>query len=307
MYFVLLLVYVYVFYIKFFNGAINLLRNKNKNYSFNQKKLPVVIEHDMLKGKRCNNQIVKLSRKSINCESLCGGSYMKKTLNNKNNGLDPGIYCVPRELDSCHPYTGKIVKNAHGWTCISKYPFVFSGADADEIVACNGKLIDRLSDSINYIGRIPRDVKVLDNPDIEKLKNGDFRFVCPDQRDNMNNRYVSTDVSRLHTVRNVCAQMLVNDNDRSIPDFENGKCNCNALGHGEYIDSRTGPYCAPKTTQQYFYEPCLKSNNTTNEMLKPCGVLTYDNSTGSSLYKYEIDISTNGLSSKTSQDLEKDY
>lgn len=140
MYFILFFVYLYVFYIKFFTSAANLLRNKISqqvlDYSLNHNITTPAVQHDTVKGKKCNNQIIRLTHESTNCESLCGGSYMKKYLSTKNlyPGLDPGVYCIPRELDSCHPYAGMILKDTHGCSCVSKYPFIFSGVDADEIV-----------------------------------------------------------------------------------------------------------------------------------------------------------------------------
>lgn len=284
------------------------------NISSNDAVSVPIIQYDKIKGKKCNNQIVKLTQKSINCESFCGSSYTKKTLTEKNlyAGLEPGVYCIPYELDTCHPHTGMIVKDAHGWSCISKYPFVFGGADADEIISCNGDIIDRIDPGhpVTYKNKIPRELKIFDNPETEKNSIGEWRFVCPKRYDSMNNQYVSTDVSRLHEVRNVCAQMLVNDAARSIPDFVNGSCICPDR-YLEYNDNRIGPYCAPdanivdKPGIKYFYEPCLKPNQPTDDALKPCPIAVYDDVLSSSLNRYEIGISTMGLSNSTYNDLNK--
>lgn len=316
MYFVFLFIYVYVFYIKLFSIGQSMLNNNKTMFFTNHTprgKLDsgTIIQYDTLKGKSCNNQIVRLTRKSINCESLCGSSYTKKTLDADNlySGIGAGVYCIPRELDSCHPYTGIIVKDSHGWSCVSKYPLAFAGPDADDIVTCNGDLMDRMlpHHPVVYKNKIPRNLQILDNPDRVKTATGEWRFACPPNRtDNMNNHYVSTDVSRLHTVHNACAQMLVNDKGQSMPDFNTGKCVC-PDNYSEYYDARTGPYCAPDlennvTGARYFYEPCLKPNQMVNDMLKPCPLDVYNDAGATSLYKYEIGIS-DGLSVTTYNDL----
>lgn len=327
MYFAFVFIYIYVFYIKLFAAGIGMLRSKTtfesgaittQRHPFDNTNTPagdITIQHDVLKGKKCNNQIVRLEQKSINCESLCGGSYTKKTLTDVNlyPGLDAGVYCVPRVLDTCHPYTGTIAKDSHGWSCVSKYPFVFGGPDADEIVSCDGDLVDAINpeNPVVYRNRIPRYLKIFTNPEHDRNSIGEWRFTCPKRIDFMNNDYVSTDVSRLHTVRNVCAQMLVHDNGRSIPNFEYGVCKCPEGDYSEYSDDRVGLYCAPTArslTEKgigYFYEPCLKPNQPINESLKPCPLAIYQDDNAASLTLTEIGISTGGLSSRAYNDLNK--
>lgn len=323
MYFVFLFVYVYVFYIKTFTKGIDMLYNKKSlnvvapsQHALQPNVVSdVVVQHDKLKGKSCNNHIVRLLRESINCESFCGKSYTKKTLTKINlyPGLDPGVYCIPKSLDTCHPYTGTIIKNLSEWSCVPKYPFVFAGPDADDIISCNGDIIDR-SDPVNpvtYTKKIPKGLKIFDNPDREKNIIGEWRFSCPKRKDHMNNQYVPTDVSRLHTVRNVCSQMMVNDNGRSMPNFVTGKCEC-PTGYLEYFDDRVGPYCAPNVQTggggkglEYFYEPCLKPDHPVNYTLKPCAAGVYRDDASSSLNRFEIGISTGGLSADTYEYLNK--
>lgn len=282
------------------------LLNEPDTVDYNNINTTVELDNN-INNKLCNNQIIKLTDESVNCLNVCkDGEYIKRTINYA--GFEPGPYCVPLNLSSCHPFAGIIVKDmVNKWTCMSVYPTVFGGRNADEIVACDGNLFDSAARK-TYHGQIPSDLMIYSNPEHETNADGSFRFSCPIKNDHMNNPYISTDISRLHTIPNKCARALFNDSGKSYPDFINGTCTC-TNSFVSYNNDRDPPYCAPmlkKTdTVQQFYEPCMNINAPFDMNTKPCGSVTITGKNLSALYKYDLYISKIGVSDYIVQDLQR--
>lgn len=302
---------MYVFYIRSYSAAVRLLTTDGfdydtMSYDASNLDLSASLSTDALGAdKRCNNQVIKMTDDTADCNSVCpGGGYEKRVTAGR--GRVPGdAYCVPVVLNSCHPNAGVVVKDTAGWSCVSLYPAVFGGRDADEIVACDGTLIDTESRK-TYTGRIPRDMIISTNPERATKSDGSFRFVCPVKRDHMNNAYVATDVSRLRTTPNSCARTMYNDAGRSLPDFENGKCTC----ADSYVSvGGRKPYCAPPVkstdTVQQFYEPCMNLSAPFDVKIKPCGATTVSGKNMSAMYKFDLLISNVGVSDYVMNDLSR--
>jgi len=297
------LIYIYVFYIRTYSSAVRLLTTDGLDYDkllytdLGKLDADAVVERSIAKH-RCHNQVVKLTDGTTDCTAVCAdGDYVKRSTTNRDQ--TPGaVYCVPAGLDTCHTHTGIVVKDTGGWSCASLYPTVFGGRDADEIVACDGTLIDTANRK-TYYGRIPGDLIISTNPEHETNADGSFRFTCPIKRDHMNNAYVSTDISRLHMIPNKCARALYNDSGRSRPDFNTGKCAC----ADSYVSvGDIEPFCAPITEQtdtvQQFYEPCMNLRAPFNMHVKPCGATTINGKNMSAMYKFNVLISKVGVADR---------
>lgn len=303
------ILYIYVFYVRSYSSIIDILTQDGTDNLLNEPDIidyETAVERASVKPQTaCDNQIIRLTDESVDCSNICigGGDYTKHAVNY--GGNKRRTYCVPKHLHTCHPYTGRIVKDAERWTCMPSYPTVFGGHDADEIIACDGRLFDTVARQ-TYSKRIPRDLIVLGNPEHETTASGSYRFVCPDRRDHMNNRYVATDVSRLHTIPNKCARALYNDSGRSRPDFATGKCVC---AEKYASDDFRDPFCAPEPkdtdTVQQFYERCMNSGAPFDIAVKPCGAATISGTNMSALYRYDILISKTGISDAMAGDLRR--
>lgn len=309
----IIILYIYVFFINSIKTIYYLL-NDNKNIILNKNIDKIVsysenIEIDNVIEKKCNNHVIKLTNESVNCETLCGNNYIKKKINNEKNtgGLDDGVYCIPRHLDKCHMYAGIILKTNDNWDCISKYPRIFGGPNANKILACDGTLIEnKINGQINtYVDEIPHNLIIHDDPETETINNNFFRFVCPVKYDGMNNLYISNDISRLNMIRNKCASAFLNDDGRSKPDFIAGNCICDE----NYInDPLTNSYCVPNNTINtdtliQWYQLCNKLYSHPYPDVNICGDKTFNNKTSSALYLNNILISKKGISKYASEKL----
>lgn len=133
----------------------------------------------------------------------------------------------------CHPYAGIIIKTLTGWECSPKYPSIFGGSAANEIMTVNKSIVEYKEDGSKIIhnNKIDSSVVLTENPETERIIDSNginrYRFVPNDIFDRYTgNKYISSDDLRFHLTKNICAELLINDKSNSLPDYKTGKCKC---------------------------------------------------------------------------------
>jgi len=86
--------YIYVFFISSLKTIYRLLKNNYVKSADNvlldtdavKNSSSTIVEFDNVIGKKCKNQVIKLTNEYVNCKTLCGGwLYSKKKIENNDN------------------------------------------------------------------------------------------------------------------------------------------------------------------------------------------------------------------------------
>lgn len=121
-----------------------------------------------------------------NCSELCDSNdYTYKFITDKQNFIVNGkklvgSYCIKNGYSKCNLNTSQVVVSKTGYACISKFPQILGGESGNQIIVCNGKLYDRLTDE-TYVNFIPNNL-FFTSVD-ETLIDGQFRFECDNADD----------------------------------------------------------------------------------------------------------------------------
>lgn len=332
MYFLIFILYIIIFVNRLLNIIDQSIRGHVTNFNSihyrnnddtSNNIINNIIEYDTLNMKKCNGSIVKLNDndQQTSCDTICGKNYIKKNISVNNYGLTNGTYCVPNNFNYCHAYTGILVRDYNQWNCISKFPTIFGGPNANTIVSCHGSIIEYTingtdEDYILHVNKIPDDLIITENPESEKITAYDgtqkFRFSCAPKRDYMENKYITTDISRFHLIQNKCSRFVVRETGDSYPDFHTGHCKCKTGFEYQY----DGTYCAPSSsvynanpsdTRVNFTMPCMKLNMPYNDDWFPCDHTRIRSQNASAFSNYELLLSPVNISNNARTLLEKPY
>lgn len=138
--------------------------------------------------------------------------------------LTPGAWCLPTRAASCNPNTSLVVYSLNGWMCLPRTD-LFGGEGGNRILACNGSIRDNATNQ-TYNLYIPANLTFNDFYE-DKLPDGRYRFECPpDLRDEYQNKYLRSPFDRFHLIHNFCVRDIPFADDKIVPDFTTGKCNC---------------------------------------------------------------------------------
>lgn len=150
--------------------------------------------------------------------------------------LSAGFWCVPYRL-KCNFRTGYVVASPFGQICQSKYPNMFGGLEAGDIVACNNQLFPATGSTLwDGLYNEPVNPKtILMQSEDELLPCGKKRFYCKFGNDVHENKYVAHPLNRFHPIRNFCTQNLyqAHPSVKLNVSEKDWFCDC-----GEFITSR---------------------------------------------------------------------
>lgn len=139
------------------------------------------------------------------CSSRCGSAEYEYIFVDKDHTFVvnkirlQGAYCILKERAKCNLNLSVALIGDDGYKCISKFPQVLGGESGNMILACDGKLEDRLLRK-TYVSVVPSNLNISNFDEI--LEDGSYRFACPD---NHNLRFSPTIIQRLETITNVCS------------------------------------------------------------------------------------------------------
>jgi len=146
------------------------------------------------------------------CKSQCGGAGNLIVIETEAdeyfvNGtkLGVGVWCSVQPLP-CNLKTGYVVASLNSYVCRPKYPNMFGGPTASNIIACNNENYSATGSQLwDYKFNVAVDPSsvIMSNED-EKLSDGTFRFRCKFGKDTNRNPYVENPLNRFHPMRNWC-------------------------------------------------------------------------------------------------------
>ena len=145
------------------------------------------------------------------CKLSCGGSGELLIIEKENDYIfdnvyvKPGVYCTIKPTP-CNFNTGYAVATVNSVTCKSKYPRMFGGTNATDIVACNDEKYPStgsvLWDYLNNEMVDPYNILMTDEE--ETLPDGSYRFRCKFNESVMENPYIAHPLDRFHPIEDVC-------------------------------------------------------------------------------------------------------
>ncbi|UVX94868.1 PIF-2 [Callinectes sapidus nudivirus] len=145
------------------------------------------------------------------CKNTCGGSGQLIMVENlydyvyDKEFVNPGVYCSVDPIP-CNHNTGYVVATVNGTTCNSKYPRMFGGVSATDVIACNNEKNPStgsiLWDYANNEIVDPLTVQMT-NED-ETLPDGSYRFRCKFGETSNENPYIANPVDRFHPMADKC-------------------------------------------------------------------------------------------------------
>nr|WOZ57601.1 PIF-2 [Menippe mercenaria nudivirus] len=145
------------------------------------------------------------------CKTKCGGAGDLLLVEHdtdyiyNNKFVSPGVYCTV-EPPFCNTNTGYVVASINSVVCRSKYPRLFGGINATNIVACNDEKYpstgSELWDYANNEAVNPS--TVIMTHENETLPDGSFRFRCKYNETLNRNPYMPHPLDRLHPIPDKC-------------------------------------------------------------------------------------------------------
>ncbi len=199
------------------------------------------------------------------CKLSCGGSGELLIIEGpkdyiiNNVFVNPGVYCTV-DPPPCNTNTGYIIATANSTTCRSKYPRMFGGPNATDIVACNNQKHPStgsiLWDYANNEPVQPALVNMLNEDEL--LDDGSYRFRCKFKETKMENPYISHPIDRLHPIEDVCNKTIYRADYSVHADVDDKGWSCDC---GDFTTTRVSHLdkSDPKSTcTSCFYD---KKNN----------------------------------------------
>lgn len=145
------------------------------------------------------------------CKVTCGGSGELLVVEGDSDYIynsefvKAGVYCTVKPTP-CNFNTGYAIATVNSVTCRSKYPRMFGGTNASDIVACNDENHPStgsvLWDYANNEVVDPLTVNITHED--EKLPDGSYRFRCKFNETKMQNPYIAHPIDRFHPIEDVC-------------------------------------------------------------------------------------------------------
>lgn len=128
----------------------------------------------------------------------------------QNKRLDPGVYCTVESSDAskCNLRTGYVVANGFGgFVCLPKYPNMFGGPNANQIVACEDSkhpMTGGLLWDNRYNTQVDATSVIMSHED-ELLDDGrTYRFSCQFNDDINFNPMIPHPANRFHPIQDKC-------------------------------------------------------------------------------------------------------
>lgn len=191
---------------------------------------------------------VKLNNYRNMCKTTCGGSgelLLVETNNDyvyENEFVESGIYCTV-EPPICNLNTGYVVATVNSATCVSKYPRLFGGPTASNIIACNDEFHPGtgsvLWDYANNEAVNPSTVLI--THENETLPDGSYRFRCKYNETRNRNPYIPHPLDRFHPIIDKCNNTIYAADYSVHADVTetNWECNCGdfAITRVKHLDS----------------------------------------------------------------------
>ncbi|UOT91773.1 PIF-2 [Aratus pisonii nudivirus] len=145
------------------------------------------------------------------CKNNCGGAGELLSIENDKdyvyNGefVKEGVYCTV-EPQPCNLNTGYVVATVNSTICKSKYPRMFGGISASNIIACNDENHPSTGSLLwDYANNEVVDPNlILMTHEDELLPDGSFRFRCKYNETQNKNPYLAHPLDRFHPIVDKC-------------------------------------------------------------------------------------------------------
>lgn len=181
----------------------------------------------------CDDIPYKCSDNNCDCSRICKSNnytlsriYEGQEVIYRLQTLSPGYYCLPKINDTCKPHVSVSVFTGHEWTCLCKYPDVFTGTNCASFVACQ---VPYHRTSIIFWDHLKNERADLmaSNDYYELLNDGKFRFRCncDKKKDDKGNELLFFDDLPFHCFVDKCKSNIPNSSVKGFDEKLMG-CNC---------------------------------------------------------------------------------
>ncbi|UVT30812.1 PIF-2 [Penaeus vannamei nudivirus] len=204
------------------------------------------------------------------CKNTCGGAGELLVIESprdyiyNNEYVQPGVYCTVAPT-KCNLKTGYAVATINSVVCKSKFPRMFGGKQATDILACNDAKYPStgsiLWDYANNEEVDPNTVNITHED--ETLPDGSFRFRCKFNETEMGNPYIAHPIDRFHPIADVCNKTIYRA-DYSVHakvDESGWSCDC-----GNFSDTRVSHL--DSSNPQSTCTSCFPEKNDSNNIYK---------------------------------------
>ncbi|CAJ2002117.1 per os infectivity factor pif-2 [Cotesia congregata filamentous virus 1] len=210
-----------------------------------------------------------------------------------------GVYCrlevAPNAVDLCDSRVARIEwsLDSHDYRCVSKFPQILGGITGNEILVCDGTLIDRkTNEKHEHFFDVDKVDKFTDFSE-KMLDSGEFRFACPQKVDILNNHMIEykgfngSPGIPFVSIRNRCASANTNDRTSEI-NWSTAECECkNNLKQLYELKSNPCSSCHTASQKNEYgldlARPCINLGTYPDlyaAMVIPCGLSTMDINAG---------------------------
>lgn len=178
--------------------------------------------------------------------------------------LKVGFWCL-KKVVKCNLSTGYVVAGINDGVCKSRYPNMFGGRMATDVIACNNEEYYSQSNIlIDYKYGVPvSPFNVKMTSEDELLSNEQFRFSCNFSTDDKNNKFIPHPLNRFHPIQDPCKKRVFDANNlvRTNVTKSTWSCDCGNFKHTRVaLEDPTNP----KST----CSSCVKRFDETNKSIK---------------------------------------
>lgn len=283
----------------------NLLQLQNANTIYNLPDVVVSTNNEDLESLiNCKNVLKYLGPPTTDqnllknyttqCKNTCGGAGDLLFVENENDYVydnkfvTVGVYCTVEPI-SCNHNTGYVIATINSQVCKSKYPRLFGGKSASEIIACNDEQYPNTGSTLwDFANNEKVDpITVLMTHEDELLPDGSYRFRCKYNETPNLNPFIAHPLDRFHPIVDKCNNTLYaasyqvharvtdtgwecdcgNFNDTRVKhlDESDPKSICTSCFREVKDDIYTTPFICFKESSPYTmpqeYTPCIEYKN----------------------------------------------
>ena len=224
------------------------------------------------------------------CFNTCGSTGRSLTIEENQQyfyndlQLTPGVWCVIHTTD-CNMRTGYVTASINSVVCRTRYPNMFGGVYATNIVACSNEFIPNnqsvLWDNLYNVAVNPLTIQMTHEDEL--LPDGSFRFTCKYGLDSNGNPLLPHPLNRFQPITDPCNNTIYRASFDVHADISSNGWFCDCGNFNETRVKNIDPN-NPKST----CTSCLPNyNSTNNEYTIPYNCFTV-NSPFRSLYEQSM-------------------
>uniref|UniRef100_A0AAU8GEY1 PIF-2 n=1 Tax=Faxonius propinquus nudivirus TaxID=3139431 RepID=A0AAU8GEY1_9VIRU len=200
----------------------SLIELKNANALVNLPNINIITNNSEVDNiQQCKDGPIFLGETNSNknyeniCKNSCGYNASVVYITNEveyysnDQKLTEGVWCILNNIE-CNPKTGYVISTINSKLCKSKYPRMFGGEAAMDIIACNNELYPAtgsvLWDTANNEAVNP--LTIIMTHEDETIVDGTYRFVCKFSESDRGNPYIPHPKDRFHPIIDPCNKTI---------------------------------------------------------------------------------------------------